>query len=91
MIITTHAYGRAKERLSWKKPTLERMAERALLNGKTHAQSRGRLKKYIDKLWFKNKTANNIKIYGQNLYIFHGSTLITLYRLPNNLITKNRK
>ena len=81
-----HAYEAAKERLGWKKKTLDNMLERVFNNGIKHSDTKGQLNKYITKLWFKYETANNIRIYGQDVYFFNDMKLITLYRLPNNLI-----
>ena len=86
MNITQHAYKRAKERLSWKGSVLDKMSRRALHHGKQHSDTVGRLNKYITKLFFDHKKANNIRIYGENAFLFHGSTLLTLYRIPTHLI-----
>ena len=83
--ITDHAYDRAKERLSWKHSVLDKMAEKAFLEGVTHKDTKSHLSKYITKIWFQHRTANNVRIYGENIYLFHNNTLITIYQLPNNL------
>lgn len=84
--ITQHAYDRAKERLRWKRNVLDKMAEKAFYEGLTHSEMKGQLKKYISKLWFQYRTANNVRIYGENIFFFSNMTLITIYRLPNNFI-----
>lgn len=83
--ITEHAYERGKERLSLKHDSLDRLAETAYHTGLKHSETKGKLRKYIDKLWFTNQTANNIKIYGENIFIFSKNLLITVYQLPNDL------
>jgi hypothetical protein len=85
ILITEHAYDRAKERLSWKPKALDKMAEKAFSEGIQHKDTKGSLHKYITKLWFQYRNANNIRIYGENVYFFIGNKLITLYQLPNNL------
>lgn len=85
-IATKHAYKRAKERLGWKKPVLDKMMIKALEEGLTHSQSKSKLNKYISKLWFTYKTANNCRIYGENIFLFNNNVLITVYRVPNELI-----
>ena len=87
---TKHAYQRAKERLSWKKRTLDRMMQKALDEGITHADTVGRLNDYITSIWKQYERANNIRIYGENIYLFRFNKLITLYRLPTEL-TKHVK
>ena len=62
-IATAHAYEKAKERLSWKPKILDRMIITVLENGISHTDTKGTLNRYITKLWYKHKTANNIRIY----------------------------
>jgi len=81
--ITDHAYERAKERINWNKSTLDKMASKSFNNGIKHSDTKGALNKYITKLWFEHKTANNIRIHGEVVYLFRNNLLITLYQLPN--------
>lgn len=83
VIITKHAYERAKERLRWKHKVLDKMAEKAYLDGIKHKDTKGSLMKYLTKLWFKYKHCNNVRIYGENIYFFSDNVLITIYQLPN--------
>ena len=85
IIITNHAYQRAKERLRWSRDTINRMSEKAYESGIKHADTTGRLNKYITKLWFQRELANNIRIYGENIFFFTGNTLLTVHQIPNNL------
>lgn len=85
IVITEHAYDRAKERLSYNKNALERMANKAYFSGLKHEDTKGKLNKYLTKLWHLHKSANNIRIHGENVFIFINNTLITVYQLPNNL------
>ena len=61
------------------------MAEKAFNEGITHSQTKGRLNKWITSLYFKNRAANNIRIYGDNAYIFCGETLVTIIPVPASL------
>tara|TARA_Y100000034_G_C6856251_1_gene389168 strand:+ start:869 stop:1171 length:303 start_codon:yes stop_codon:yes gene_type:complete len=85
-ICSDHCYKRAKNHFKWNKSATERMADIALNNGITHSESKGRLSRFITKKWFKYKHANNVRIYGDNIYFFKDNLLITLYRVPNSLI-----
>jgi predicted HAD superfamily Cof-like phosphohydrolase len=85
-IITKHAYQRAKERLSLGRPSIEKLANTALSKGVKHKDMKGKLKKYADKLWFMYNNANNLRVYGQNVFIFNENTLITIYHIPRDLI-----
>ena len=88
--VTNHAYDRAKQRLSWKNNVLYKMAEKAYLEGIKHSDTKGTLNRYITKLFMEHKTANNIRIYGENIFFFSHNILITIYQLPNNVKKKLR-
>lgn len=78
VIVTDHAYDRAKERLSIKKESLDRLAEKAFNEGLKQSDTTGRVHRYITKL---NEKANNIRIYGDNIFIFDDNRLLTVYQL----------
>ena len=83
VIITNHAFERAKERLRWNNKVLIKMANKSFFDGIKHKDTNGKLNKYITKLWYDYKHCNNIRIYGENLFFFTDNKLITLYQLPN--------
>lgn len=85
VLITEHAYDRAKERFGWKSKVLDKMAEKAFLEGIKHKNTKGSLMRYLTKLWFKYKHCNNVRIYGENIFFFCDNRLITVYQLPNDL------
>jgi hypothetical protein len=82
---TYHAENRAKERCGLNKKTTERMAKIAYEKGLKHSDCSGRLRKYITSLYFYNQSANQIRVYGDKVYIFYNEILITIMNLPNNL------
>ena len=82
MNVSSHAKQRLKERCGFNKKPYERMAEKVFNEGITHKQTKGRLNKWITSLFFKNRNANNIRIYGDNAYIFCGETLVTVIPIP---------
>jgi hypothetical protein len=83
--LTEHAVFRAMSRMGLRRDSLQRLADRAIAEGITHADASGPLKKYFDSLYFVEKTANNIRIYGDFAFIFHDLTLITVHGTPQNL------
>ena len=83
IIITDHAFERAEERLNIGKKSLERFAEKAYVEGVKHSDTKGKLNKYITKIWAVDKEVNNVRIYGENVFLFVDNRLITLYHLPN--------
>lgn len=82
VVVTKHAAKRTKERVGLSKKIADKNAQKALECGITHAETTGRLSRYLDSLYFHNKTANNIRIYQRNVYIFNQNTLITILPLP---------
>jgi len=63
MGVTKHAGKRMKERCGLNKKSVDRIAEKAFEEGIPHNKTKGRLNKWISSLYFKNKKANNIRIY----------------------------
>lgn len=85
VIITDHAFRRAKERCSLSKKALRRTAEKAYFDGYDHAKLKGRIRRYIDKrLMQYKKRGVRIKIYGEYMYIFTSNVLVTLFGIPND-------
>lgn len=80
--ITDHAYDRMKERLGWSRKAGERMAQKAYLEGQTHGETRGSLHRFLDGVFLSHGNANNLRIYGEALFVFCGNKLITVYALP---------
>lgn len=85
MDVSKHAEMRMKQRNGLSKKSCERIAQKALEKGIRHEQTKGRLNKWITSLYFNNKKANNIRLYGDKAYIFCGEVLVTVLQIPNNL------
>ena len=80
--ITNHAYDRMKERLGWNRKAGERMAYKAYTDGTTHGETRGSLHRYLDSVYLAYHNASQMRIYGEALFIFSGTKLLTVYALP---------
>ena len=80
--VTNHAAQRTKERVGIPKRISEKNANKALQLGIRHNETSGSLHKYITALYLKQRTANNVRIYCGNVYIFHDEILITILTLP---------
>ncbi len=76
--------------VQYNRKACERMAQKAYDDGITHAQTKGRLSKWITSLYFRNKNANNIRLYGDKAYIFCDEVLVTVIQIPVDLM-KNLK
>lgn len=82
VVITNHAKARIKERTSMSKRMVEKNVELAKRNGVSREETSGSLRRYIDSIFYKKKTANNIRIYCGFVYVFSGEVLITAFELP---------
>jgi hypothetical protein len=71
-----------KERCGCNKSAHQKIAATALEKGITHAQTSGSLKRYLDSLFLKHRTANNLRIWGDKVFVFRGDVLITVLQLP---------
>ena len=96
--VTMHAKERIHERCGIKLKSTERLARIAYEKGLTHADTAGFLNGYLTSLYFFNGTANNIRLYGDKIYIFCNDVLVTVYDTPkrfqntvNKLMRKRRE
>jgi len=93
--ISQHAFQRAKERFSLNEKSLQRLSERAFSEGiKRKDVKFGKFGRFLDRLFLSKLTADNIRVYGEIIFFFRGSHLVTLYQLPNEYkksITKRKK
>jgi hypothetical protein len=85
LYITDHSERRFKERTGLPKRLVTAKAREALERGITHAETTGQLRRYYDKLYLANKTANNIRTYHNYVYIFCYDALVTMFPLPQSL------
>ncbi len=59
------------------------MAEMALENGITHAETAGSLHHWMSQKYLSHGTANNMRIYGDLFFVFDRNCLITFYQVSN--------
>lgn len=83
--LSKHGINRSRERLGINKKAVEKNARKALEFGVTHGETKGRLRRYMDKLYFNNPKASNMRIYHHYVYIFGGNKLVTVFNLPKEL------
>lgn len=91
MKITKHAKDRMKQRCGLNEKSSERIARVAYENGLHHSDLTGNLKKWVDGLYFKDRSANQIRLFGDKAYIFHDTKLITVLQIPHNLVKEADK
>ena len=83
--ISRHAEKRLRERCGINHKSAQRIAEKAFEQGVKHSETKGNLQKWVTSLYFHNKSANNIRLYGDKAYIFCGNALVTVLQIPSNL------
>lgn len=81
-IVTTHAQKRTKERVGLPKSAAKRNADRAFSDGIRRGETSGSLRRYLDMLYFRKETANQLRVYCGNVYIFCHGKLVTVIPLP---------
>lgn len=87
--VTSHAKRRLKERCGVSKNSAMDMAERAFNKGISFENASTDLKKYISSVYIRHeKIGDNIRIYGNMVYVFDNRTLITVYPIPGNLLNE---
>lgn len=91
MEVSMHAAERLKERCGLNKKSMQRMAQKAFNKGIRHSQTRGRLNKWVTGLYFNNRNANNIRLYGDKAYIFCEEILVTVIQIPTDLMRDFKK
>ena len=82
--VTEHADTRMKERLGLPRKARQAAAQRAFDRGKRHADVSGRLRRFLDAKWFDHH-CDNVRIYGEHIWFFRGTTLVTVYEIKKDL------
>ena len=82
-MVTNHAQQRMHERMGLGKKSTNRMADIALEKGLRIKETKGKLKKYLNTLYLIHGVGNNIRVYGEKVFVFQGTCLITVLALPN--------
>lgn len=90
--ITKHGSSRIRERIGVNKKSTLRQAELALERGLTHADTKGKLEKWVNSKTLTHKVKGEAffeyRIYNSKLFVFRSAesnTLITVIEVPNNL------
>lgn len=85
IVVTEHAHERLKERMGLPRAARQRAAERAMRDGKTHAEATGRLRRYLDGKWRDHGNCTNVRLHGEFIWFFAGTTLVTVYGIPKRV------
>jgi hypothetical protein len=88
--MTRHALVRSKERIGLGRKAAERLAGIALVKGLTIDELRGDLK-HSAELMLKTGQCNDLRIYAEKIFLFAGTTLVTVLPLHNESKAQVRK
>ncbi len=90
-ILTKHSISRLQQRCGVSKKNALKVARRAFRTGITHAETHGELHRFLDSIYLSQKKGTNMRIYGNAVFVFKGDVLITVIRVPDNLLTEIKK
>ena len=82
--VSKHGSKRARQRVGIPKKAVERNAQRALTDGIGYREASGALRRYLGWLYERyDGNGNNIRIYGDKVWVFHDGILITVLNVPS--------
>lgn len=97
LTVTIHGKHRMHQRCGIKSKAVDRISRIAFENGLSRADVSGPLGRYLDYLYFYNCEADNIRLYGDKVYVFCKDVLVTVLDTPrkyrpivNKLMDKRR-
>ena len=85
VLVTKHAHDRLKERLGLPKSARARMAAKAFELGLKRGDVRGKLRQYLGLCSTEYGRCNNIRVYGEYLWLFDGAILVTVFLIPKSM------
>jgi hypothetical protein len=80
--VSDHADQRVRKRMGLPRKAVERMVTSALTEGAARQQYSGSFRRYLDAVYWKEQSANNMRVHSGYLFLFAGSVLITCWVLP---------
>lgn len=86
--MTKHGAQRIKERVGVKGEKTVEYIRRVFWKGKSPEDFDKRTKAFLENTLIKSR-GNNIKVFGNHIYIFSDDTLITTFQMPSD-VQKNR-
>lgn len=90
VLITKHAACRLHQRSGLNKKSMQRIVDNVYISGYPIDATKGGLKRWMAKIAANNLNAQDLRLYGDKLYIFSDNVLVTVLNVPNDL-KKNMK
>lgn len=88
LIVTDHGEERIRKRCGVKRKAAERLAKIAFEKGITLEETTGELRSFLRAQQRYNGQANNIRVYGDKVYIFCNEYLVTVLNIPKEYQNK---
>ena len=85
-IITKHAAHRIHQRMGLPRRALEKMVSLALEQGVPHCDTKGKLNKFLSSVYLCERTANNMRVFKDKVFLFNDTVLITVLSIPSSII-----
>lgn len=86
--LSKHGRNRMRVRCGIHEGDIKKVSRKAYRKGITHSETIGDLHRYLDEIYLKHRNANNLRIYGDVIYLFRNDKLITALKMPDNLIKR---
>lgn len=83
MKLTENSKDVLKDRVGLPVSAKEKLAQTAFDEGLQHKECVGKLHKYVSYLYNRCKRGNQIRLYGNHVYMFHNGRLITVFTIDN--------
>jgi hypothetical protein len=64
----------------------ERTVYKAWKEGVRYGQVKAPIRRYLAAIFLRKKSVNNPIIYGRFVFLFENTTLLTIYRIPNEYV-----
>lgn len=90
IILTKHGYERSKERTNTRGNKAAERAEKAYWCGKEISSFSKEIQKYLNNV-LERSTGDELKVLGNDIYIFGNQMLITTFPLNPKMLNKKRK
>lgn len=80
--ISVHAIQRVRKRCGIQKKAVPKLVREAMEQGRRHSDFSGKFCRYLDGVFLKEKSANNMRVHNGFLFLFRDQLLITAWPVP---------
>ncbi len=84
-VLTRHSRKRITQRVG-SGGNITKIARRAYKEGIPHCETTGALHQFMTDLYLSQRKGNNMRVYGDCVYMFSGRHLVTVIKIPYNIM-----